>query len=211
MNKLVVNSNHIYLNSGMYKVKYEVSDVTLTINGKVIIKDFNNKNMSIHIKLLDGAEVYYIKSNNSSKKDNIDIELNSNSKIEFNYSLKTTVESSIIFNSTVLGNNSISDIKFCGVTDKKGQIIAKATSDVPKDTLNNVASESIRIIALNDTENIVIPNLLVSTSNVSAIHNTAISGVPLDYLYYLNSKGIDNTLATKLIVDGFLKNNIKEK
>ena len=56
----------------------------------------------------------------------------------------------------------------------------------------------------------IVPNLLVRSDGVNAIHNTTISTVPKDYLFYLNSKGINNEEATKLIVDGFLKSNLKE-
>ena len=57
----------------------------------------------------------------------------------------------------------------------------------------------------------IVPNLLVRSDSVNAIHNTTISSVDKDYLFYLNSNGINNEDATKLIVDGFLKSNLKEK
>ena len=85
-----------------------------------------------------------------------------------------------------------------------------ATSKVSENTKDNEILENLRIIALNDTENEIVPNLLVRSDSVNAIHNTTISSIDKDYLFYLNSKGIDNETATKLIVDGFLKSVLKE-
>ena len=79
-----------------------------------------------------------------------------------------------------------------------------------ENTKDNEILENLRIIALNDTENEIVPNLLVRSDSVNAIHNTTISSIDKDYLFYLNSKGIDNETATKLIVDGFLKSVLKE-
>jgi len=209
MNKLIISSNHTHIKSGSYSIKYDVNNVKLTISGDVIIKDFHNKDISLDIELLDKASLHYIKSNKNSKNDVINVTLHNNSRIDFNYSLRTKFKSNVTFNSNVYGNNNVSNFIFCGVTEDLGNIKISATSDVKGETLDNNVLENIRILMLNDMESVVIPNLLVSTDKVLAIHNTAISGVPKDYLYYLNSKGIDKTQATKLIVDGFLKNNIK--
>jgi len=208
MNK-IVGKNQITISSGLYSIKYSDNKASLIIDGNVTIKDFNNKDISLNIELKDNSHLIYLKKNTNSKNDYINIILNNTSSVLFNYSLKTKVCSKIIFNSKVIGNNNVSKINFHGVSDGRGKIDATATSDVAINTLDNEVLENLRIIALNDTENTIIPNLLVSTDNVRAIHNTTISGVPKDYLFYLNSKGIDEKRATKLIVDGFLKNNIK--
>ena len=127
------------------------------------------------------------------------------------YSLKTALASMITLNANVTGNNNISRINFHGVTENDGVIKNVATSKVDENTKNNEVLENLRIITLNDAENMIVPNLLVRSDGVNAIHNTTISTVPKDYLFYLNSKGINNKEATKLIVDGFLKSNLKEK
>ena len=52
--------------------------------------------------------------------------------------------------------------------------------------------------------------MFIDSNDVIANHNSTIGNIDKDYLFYLNSKGIDNETATKLIVDGFLKSVLKE-
>ena len=156
------------------------------------------------------SHLLYNRYNEDIRKFNLDIELTNASFVEFNYSLKTNGESNITLNANVAGDDNVSRINFHGVTDNEGVIKNIATSKVDEKTQNNEVLENLRIITLNDAENMIVPNLLVRSDGVNAIHNTTISTVPKDYLFYLNSKGINNKEATKLIVDGFLKSNLKE-
>ena len=158
-----------------------------------------------------GSHLLYNRYNESINKFNLNIEIMDESYVEFNYSLKTLTESNINLNANIAGDNNVSHINFHGLTDDNGIIKNIATSKVCENTKNNEVLENLRIVTLNDAENMIVPNLLVRSDSVNAIHNTTISSVDKDYLFYLNSKGINNEDATKLIVDGFLKSNLKEK
>ena len=211
MNKLLVKEGILSINNSLNDLDIKTNTLTLKISGNVCINDINNNtDLDLKIIMSDGSHLLYNRYNESINKFNLDIEITSNAYVEFNYSLKTLITSDISLNANIAGNNNISHINFHGITDQNGVIKNVATSKVDEATKDNEVLENLRIVTLNDAENMIVPNLLVRSDSVNAIHNTTISTVDKDYLFYLNSKGINKKDATKLIVDGFLKSNLKE-
>lgn len=211
MNKLLVKEGILSINNSLNDLDIKTNTLTLEISGNVCINDINNNtDLDLKIIMSDGSHLLYNRYNESINKFNLDVEITSNAYVEFNYSLKTLIASDISLNANIAGNNNISHINFHGITDQNGVIKNVATSKVDEATKDNEVLENLRIVTLNDAENMIIPNLLVRSDSVNAIHNTTISTVDKDYLFYLNSKGINKKDATKLIVDGFLKSNLKE-
>ncbi len=211
MNKLLVKEGILSINNSLNDLDIKTNTLTLKISGNVCINDINNNtDLDLKIIMSDGSHLLYNRYNESINKFNLDIEITSNAYVEFNYSLKTLIASDISLNANIAGNNNISHINFHGITDQNGVIKNIATSKVDEATKDNEVLENLRIVTLNDAENMIIPNLLVRSDSVNAIHNTTISTVDKDYLFYLNSKGINKKDAIKLIVDGFLKSNLKE-
>lgn len=211
MNKLLVKEGILSINNSLNDLDIKTNTLTLKISGNVCINDINNNtDLDLKIIMSDGSHLLYNRYNESINKFNLNIEIKSNAYVEFNYSLKTLIASDISLNANIAGNNNISHINFHGITDQNGVIKNVATSKVDEATKDNEVLENLRIVTLNDAENMIVPNLLVRSDSVNAIHNTTISTVDKDYLFYLNSKGINKKDATKLIVDGFLKSNLKE-
>ncbi len=212
MNKLLVKEGILSINNSLNDLDIKTNTLTLEISGNVCINDINNNtDLDLKIIMAKGSHLLYNRYNESINKFNLIIEIMDESYVEFNYSLKTLTESNINLNANIAGDNNVSHINFHGLTDDNGIIKNIATSKVCENTKNNEVLENLRIVTLNDAENMIVPNLLVRSDSVNAIHNTTISSVDKDYLFYLNSKGINNEDATKLIVDGFLKSNLKEK
>ena len=211
MNKLIVKDSNVNISNSYHEVDIKTTSLTLEISGTVCIKDFNNNtDLNLKIIMAPDSKLLYNRYNESVNNFNLDIEMTSNSYVEFNYSLKTKAASNINLDANISGNNNTSHINFHGLTMEEGRIYSNATSKVDENTKNNEILENLRIIALNDTENEIVPNLLVRSDSVNAIHNTTISSLDKDYLFYLNSKGLDNASATELITDGFLKSILKE-
>lgn len=211
MNKLLVKEGILSINNSLNDLDIKTNTLTLEISGNVCINDINNNtDLDLKIIMSDGSHLLYNRYNESINKFNLDVEISSNAYVEFNYSLKTLIASDISLNANIAGNNNISHINFHGITDQNGVIKNVATSKVDEATKDNEVLENLRIVTLNDAENMIVPNLLVRSDSVNAIHNTTISTVDKDYLFYLNSKGINKKDAIKLIVDGFLKSNLKE-
>ena len=51
--------------------------------------------------------------------------------------------------------------------------------------------------------------MYINTKNVLANHAASITDIDNNYLFYMNSKGINNNKAKELIINGFLDNKAK--
>ncbi len=214
MNKIIMDKDYYHLNNEELNIKITKKNITIEIDGKVIINDFDTiEDTNIKLILNDNSNLIYNKFNKDISNINVDIIVNNNTYLEFNESLYETIESICNINTNILGNDNKSIINFYGVTNQKGSINVKATGDINKNITNNDMLENIRILSLNDTNNVIIPNLLVSSDEVNVNHNATISGIDNNYLFYLESKGLNKEEAINLIYKGFLisKLNIKEE
>ena len=210
MNKILVKEDNIVLDNEIVELEFKTLKCNLTIKGSVWINDLNNNNLEdLNITLLDGSKLLYNKYTKDIKNLKINIQENNDTTLEFNYSLYQSIKASIILDSKVLGNNNKCSMNVYGVSDKDGAIVVNATGSVLENIKDNDLLENIRILMLNDSENVIVPNLLVGSNEVSVNHNATISSLDTNYLYYLNSKGLSYEDAKKLIVKGFLKSKLK--
>ena len=210
MNKILVKEDNIVLDNEIVELEFKTLKCNLTIKGSVWINDLNNNNLEeLNITLLDGSRLLYNKYTKDIKNLKINIQENNDTTLEFNYSLYQSIKASIILDSKVLGNNNKCSMNVYGVSDKDGAIVVNATGSVLENIKDNDLLENIRILMLNDSENVIVPNLLVGSNEVSVNHNATISSLDTNYLYYLNSMGLSYEDAKKLIVKGFLKSKLK--
>lgn len=213
MNKLLIDKeNNIEIKDNAVELDIQVKELTLNIKGNVLIneickKDNEELNLTINIEpkssLIYNRFIIHNKANN-----NITINQDNTSNVSFNYSIVATDKVELTINSNLSGNENETSIKVASVTEQNGKVIITSTADVKPKIENNNLLESIKILLLNDEESICIPNLLVSSNEVEVNHAATISGIPQDYLFYLNSKGLSNEAATKLIKNGYLLNNL---
>ena len=213
MNKLLIDKeNNIEIKDNAVELDIQVKELTLNIKGNVLIneickKDNEELNLTINIEpkssLIYNRFIIHNKVNN-----NITINQDNTSNVSFNYSIVATDKVELTINSNLSGNENETSIKVASVTEQNGKVIITSTADVKPKIENNNLLESIKILLLNDEESICIPNLLVSSNEVEVNHAATISGIPQDYLFYLNSKGLSNEAATKLIKNGYLLNNL---
>ena len=205
-----MKEDNIVLDNEIVELEFKTLKCNLTIKGSVCINYLNNNNLEeLNITLLDGSKLLYNKYTKDIKNLKINIQENNDTTLEFNYSLYQSIKASIILDSKVLGNNNKCSMNVYGVSDKDGAIVVNATGSVLENIKDNDLLENIRILLLNDSENVIVPNLLVGSNEVSVNHNATISSLDTNYLYYLNSKGLSYEDAKKLIVKGFLKSKLK--
>ena len=214
MNKILIDKeNNIEIKDNAVELDIKVNDLTLNIKGNVLIneickKDNESLNLTINIEpkssLIYNRFILHNKANN-----NIIINQDNTSNVSFNYSMIATDKVELTIDSNLKGNDNETSIKVASVTEQNGKVIITSTADVLPKIENNNLLESLKILLLNDEESICIPNLLVSSNEVEVNHAATISGIPQDYLFYLNSKGLSNEAATKLIKNGYLLNNLE--
>ncbi|MEG0021882.1 MAG: SufD family Fe-S cluster assembly protein [Bacilli bacterium] len=142
-----------------------------------------------------------------SIKEYVIINLNGeNAKIDYNF--KTISKNYEKYDITVYHNskNSISNIKNNGVNIKSGNLIFNVSSFVYSGFTNCTANQFGRIINLVNEKCQINPNLFIDEFDVSANHSAHIGGFEKEEIFYLNSRGINNEDANKLLITGFLMN-----
>lgn len=214
MNKLLIDKeNNIEIKDNAIELDIKVKDLTLNIKGNVLINEINkydNEELNLTLNIEPKSSLIYNRFILHNKANNkITINQDNTSNVSFNYSIVATDKVELTINSNLKGNDNETSIKVSSVTEQKGKVIITSTADVLPKIENNNLLESIKILLLNDEESVCIPNLLVSSNEVEVNHAATISGIPQDYLFYLNSKGLSNEAATKLIKNGYLLNNLE--
>ena len=195
MNKIILDNNknielNIYEDSICNISKeYEINTLSITLenNIKFIINHYSeidNNELKINIIEKDNAEFIY------------------------NHSFINKGEYNLNCNIEMLGNNSKNIINIHGITDK-GNTNITIDGKVNENTFDNELDEKIKMININNGESIIEPNMYINTNNVIANHSASISDIDENYLFYLNSKGINIEKSKELIIDGFLKNDAR--
>lgn len=193
VNKLLMDGNTLTLEG--YNSQIEV-----TSSSTLYILD-NASDLSLDITLKDDASLTIYDFNTHNKNSNIIIRQNQNTKFEYNHTFKVSGEYKFNYEAIITGDNNINNINISGVSN--GFVSMNVDGQVSKHIKNNELNENIRILTI-DGKAYISPMLHVSALNVLANHNTAISNINEDYLFYLMSKGIDRDCATKLIEDSYL-------
>ena len=210
MNKIIVNKRNYCLSNEEVILNYKQDVIELNIDGKVVINDFNNNDdVKIKINLEDNSELIYNRFNKNISDNRFEINVNNNNYLEFNQSIFEEEIGKYYLRCNILGNNNKAIVNVYTVSNNKGKIVIEATGDIKKQIKDNDMLENIRILNLNNEENVIIPNLLVSSEEVMVNHNATMSNINEDYLFYLMSKGLSKDKASKLIIDGFIIKNLK--
>ena len=205
MNTLLLDKEYYHFTNEEVNVEITKKNLTIEIDGNVKINDLISKE-DINLKILvnDNSKLIYNKFNKNLNNSNIEINVNNNTNVSFNQSVYNELEGNFKLYANILGNNNETTINFYGVTNQKGKITCDATGNVVKNIKNNNMLENVRILSLNEEQNIILPNLLVASNEVEINHNATLSNINEDYLFYLESKGLTKEEATNLIYKGFI-------
>lgn len=168
---------------------------------------------------------YYLKELNIFMDDGVEFTINhyseviendlkinivqyNNSIFNYNHSFVSSKLYNLDVNIELKGNNSKNNINIHGISDN-GKTNINVDGLVESNTIDNELDERVRILNINDGHTYIYPNMFIDTKNVVANHAASITNISKDYLFYLNSKGIKNDEAKKMIIEGFLENVAK--
>ena len=186
------------------------SDVKLNIKEDSIC-NINNKNNldNLDINIEDGVTFILNEYSEIEKRDyKINIKQSNRSNFIYNHSYKVNDLYNLNINISMNGNNSKNTINIHGINDfGKSNVVIDGI--VSKDTVDNELYENIKLLNINNGMGTIYPNMYIDTKNVIANHAATITDIDEDYLFYMNSKGIDNDKAKELIIDGFLDNEAR--
>lgn len=148
----------------------------------------------------DTSLTYYIKELDDI---NLTIKICENSKldlkiigmidapIQINVDMHHAKDSSVDFNLKV-------------VTLGRGCVTANINSIAKRRATNVSINQQSKILPLGAVKSTINPNLILANKDVEAEHGVSIGNTNESLIYYLNSKGMETDLASKLLVKGFL-------
>ncbi len=208
MNKLNMNDSIIKINNE--NIFLTTKDVNLEVKGNsvVTILDETIEKLNITVNSKSSLIVNDFRIITSHKTD-IVINVHEESSIIYNHSFINNEKYILNIETNYLGNKSSIILNIRGINDK-GQAIINVNGDLDNKLHNNLL-ENIRLVNINEGFATIIPNILVKNSHVIANHNATIGCISKEELDYLQSKGISNLEARKLILNGFLINIFSSK
>lgn len=90
-----------------------------------------------------------------------------------------------------------------GIANDKAKFTIDATNKINKDMIKSSSEQTSKIINLSDTcKTVANPQLYIDNYDVQAGHSVAVGQIDEEQLYYLMSRGLTKSSATKLIVMG---------
>ena len=208
MNKITISEEKIInIANNVVDLEIKVPKLIINVNGKVIINENIIHNNQITINLAPNSNLIYNRF--SFNSENLDVKINgaTHSQIEYNHSLLTKKNTNLKITYSQSSNQGICYINIKGLTKQKGEFTIEADGIIEKNTKDNEYAENIKICTLNDTQNVIIPNLIIATDNVNALHNATISAPNKEEIFYLQTKGISQEISRKLIAKSFLIDN----
>lgn len=196
MNKILCNNEKII------ELNIDVDSIC-NISKEYKIEEINIK-LSDNVKLITN-HYNEIESNSNLK---INITQNNNSEFIYNHAFINKKEYDLNINILMKGNNSKNIINISGISDN-GKSNITIDGKVYNNTLDNELNELVKMLNINEGMSNILPNMYINTKNVTANHAASVTNINEDYLFYLNSKGIESNNAKELIINGFLDNDAR--
>lgn len=178
------------------------------------------KNSDKEIYLTDEENSCYILEENAhlkvyhfmiDKSSDVEIYLKGeNAKVEYYFS--TINKNNNHFNIKIHHeeSNTESNVVNHGVNTENNKLNIIVDGIIPKQSSNCLCNQDNKIINLKDGKSSIKPNLLIDNYDSIANHAAYIGNFKENILFYLNSRGISNEVATKMLIKGFLiHDNVK--
>ncbi len=193
MNKILMDGDKIILNK-------QISSIEVTGSAKIYINNIDfDLNLEINLNNDSKLEVYDFTRNKLNKNFNVYQE--NNTSFDYFHTFLIDDEYNLKYQAHINGDNNINNVHILGISN--GKVFLDVDGVVKDKTKGNILNEDIRVLTIEGTLSVA-PKLHVNALDVEANHNTAISNIREDELFYLMSRGIDKEQAINLIKDGYL-------
>lgn len=208
------------------RITIDEPEITLeNINGILNITNPNcninfKKNNKIQgIQIVDNAEITFNLEDNATLEWNdfwthqnahCHIKVNSfnQTKLEWNLNIEAKIDYDITLENQICGNNNISKIIIHVVSLQNKTCKIRSLGKIMKETKENQFTEELKGLALENQTISFLPDLMVDSSEVTAIHNATLRCINELELFYLKSKGLDEITSKELIKNGFLNKKV---
>ena len=192
-------------------IKIDINiDIEKNVNCNILeLKECAHSKVQIKYNLKENSYLKIDKIHNIKKifERNIINLKGKNAKVD--YILKTISKDEEKYDLTInhQAENTNSLVINNAVNVLNGNITFNVTSSVLKGKKNCIVNQNNRIINLTNNNCIIRPILLIDDVDTTANHSALIGNFKDEEYFYLQRLGIDKELATKLLLEGFIKSN----
>lgn len=214
MNKIVLEDSFYKLNLDNEK-KYIITsnnnsqaefNVLDNTNTKIVEINKNNIMSKYTFNIFCNSNIEINIFDDSKKvKRFIDININGeNSTVLLNISSISSGENEYVINVFHNKSNSTSETNIHGVTNDNSKIIITNNGYIKEGAQKSKLSQDNKIITMGENNSKIEPNLYIDEYDIEASHGAYIGKFDYETLFYLKSRGLDETLGYNLLIKGFL-------
>lgn len=198
--------NTIKVSGGIIDWDKYMNTAHLIIKGDTVINAINlHNNLNLKINIEKGKSLIINMFDYAvSLEVNLVIEADEGSSFVINSSFISDVKYSLNIDTLLYGNDCFGEVNIRGINERDSIVRVNMNGTVAGYTQNCVLNEYAHILNKSNQSNVLIPNLIVNTNEVEANHGVTIGCIDEEKLFYLMSKGIKKSVATKIIEEGFL-------
>lgn len=199
-------TNKIVLSGGVHALDKFNNSAQLVIKDDTVVNAINlHNNMDLHFILEKGVflvlNIFDYAVDLSTK---IIVEADSSSKFVINDAFITDVKYDLTVETRLYGDDIEGTLNIRGINEREGTTKILMNGIVAGETHGNILNEYARILNKSEHSNVLIPNLIVNTSEVEANHGVSVGHIDDKELFYMMSKGLSRRNAIKIIEEGFL-------
>ena len=176
------------------------NDLEITIDG-VCKLYIINKSYNLVINLCDNSKLDVYDFNVTNTNNSLVINQSNNTEFNYYHSFKIDGDKLLDIKAYINGNKNINKINIYGISNGYANILVDGI--VKQGSKDNVLDENIKVLTIGG-KCFTKPMMHINVKECIANHNTAISNVREDEIFYLMSKGITRDKAVELISDGYL-------
>ena len=208
MNKIIIDNDHydLEINEDAFIIINKETNLNFIVkenNNYKIYLLIKNSLVNIKLKLNDNASLI-INNLGIDASINYEVVLANNSNLKVVDSILSKVDSINNINIYHRGNNSQTKFYTNGINLENQKLYFNINGIVEKNSLNSIIDENSKIINLKDGDSKIIPNLIIDTKEVIANHSAFIGTFSNSDLYYLMSRGINESEVKKLLIKSLL-------
>lgn len=223
---IVLSANDTYeiVLDGVLEAQIEIKE---HVKAVVLLKLTNTKDMQISLQVKEGAEVSLLHQNEETLnlKETADIygyatlksgfyvldEIDTNMDVK--YRLKASEANASVLTSTISACKNTYDVECIhevaftssimenyAISKENGNYTITASGKIVKGAHGSKSHQSTRVLTMGDKQNAsVTPLLLIDENDVEASHACAVGAMNEDHLYYLKTRGLNETQALGLL------------
>lgn len=198
--------NKIILSGGEHDLDKYNNSTQIVIKGDTVVNAINlHNNLDVHFILEKG--VYFVLNIFDYAVDlstKVIVEATDDCKFVINDAFISEIKYDLSVETRLYGDRIDGTVNIRGINDRRGTSKVLMNGVVAGQTRGNLLNEYAKVLNKSEFSNVLIPNLIVNTSEVEANHGVSIGRIKEEELFYMMSKGLNRHSASKLIEEGFI-------